>query len=102
MIYKNSLVYANAKILNLELKNEKEIFSYGKRKVLNLSSCDVILMRQDPPFNMSYITGTHILEKIASKTLILNNPFHVRNSPEKFLLQSFRNLARNSNYKRLK
>ena len=37
-------------------------------------------MRQDPPFNMSYITATHLLEKIASQTLVLNNPFHVRNA----------------------
>ena len=89
MIYKNNLVYANAKILNLELKNGKEIFSYGGGKILKLSLVDVILMRQDPPFNMSYITATHILEKIASKTLILNNPFHVRNAPEKNFVTEF-------------
>ena len=89
LIYKNSLVYANAKILNLELKNGKEIFSYNKDKVLKLSSLDVILMRQDPPFDMSYITATHILEKISSKTLILNNPFHVRNAPEKIFVTEF-------------
>ena len=89
LIYKNDLVYANAKILNLKLKNEKEIFSYSKGKVLKLSSLDVILMRQDPPFNMSYITATHILEKIASQTLILNNPFHVRNAPEKIFVTEF-------------
>ena len=46
-------------------------------------------MRQDPPFNMSYITATHILEKIASQTLILNNPFHVRNAPEKIFVTEF-------------
>ena len=46
-------------------------------------------MRQDPPFNMSYITATHILEKIASKTLVLNNPFHVRNAPEKIFVTEF-------------
>ena len=50
-------------------------------------------MRQDPPFNMSYITATHILEKIASQTLILNNPFHVRNAPEKIFVTEFSNLC---------
>ena len=89
LIYKKNSVYANVKILKLSLKNGKETFSYGKEKILKLSSLDVILMRQDPPFNMSYITATHILEKIASKTLILNNPFHVRNAPEKIFVTEF-------------
>ncbi len=89
LIYKNNNVYAKAKILDLAFKNEKETFDYGKTKILKLSSLDVILMRQDPPFNMSYITATHILEKIASQTLILNNPFHVRNAPEKIFVTEF-------------
>ena len=89
LIFKNSIVYANAKILDLGFKNGKEIFSYGQEKIIKLSSIDVILMRQDPPFNMSYITATHILEKISSKTLVLNNPFHVRNAPEKIFVTEF-------------
>ena len=89
LIYKNNNVYAKAKILDLAFENGKETFNYGKEKVLKLSSLDVILMRQDPPFNMSYITATHILEKIASQTLILNNPFHVRNAPEKIFVTEF-------------
>ena len=89
LIYKNNNVYAKAKILDLAFKNEKETFDYGMTKVLKLSSLDVILMRQDPPFNMSYITATHILEKIASQTLVLNNPFHVRNAPEKIFVTEF-------------
>ena len=89
LIYKNDTVFAKAKFLELAFKNGKETFNYGKIKVLKLSSLDVILMRQDPPFNMSYITATHILEKIASRTLILNNPFHVRNAPEKIFVTEF-------------
>ena len=89
LIYKNNNVYAKTMILDLAFKNGKEIFNYGKVKVLKLSSLDVILMRQDPPFNMSYITATHILEKIASQTLVLNNPFHVRNAPEKIFVTEF-------------
>ena len=89
LIYKNNNVYAKTMILDLAFENGTETFNYGKVKVLNLSSLDVILMRQDPPFNMSYITATHILEKIASETLVLNNPFHVRNSPEKIFVTEF-------------
>lgn len=89
LIYKNNNVYAKTKILDLAFENGKEIFNYGQKKVLKLSSLDIILMRQDPPFNMSYITATHILEKIATQTLILNNPFHVRNAPEKIFVTEF-------------
>ena len=89
LIYKNNIVYAKTKVLDLSIENGKEIFNYGKFRVLKLSSLDIILMRQDPPFNMSYITATHILEKIASETLVLNNPFHVRNAPEKIFVTEF-------------
>ncbi len=53
---------------------------------------DVVLIRQDPPFNMKYITATYLLEKINSKTLVLNNPSSIRNSPEKLLVTDFYNL----------
>ena len=53
---------------------------------------DVVLIRQDPPFNMKYITATYLLEKISSKTLVLNNPSSIRNSPEKLLVTNFYNL----------
>ena len=89
LIYKNNSVYANAKNLSLDFKNNKETFHYGEEIILNLSTLDVILMRQDPPFDMSYITATHLLEKIVSQTLVLNNPFHVRNSPEKIFVTEF-------------
>ena len=50
------------------------------------------MMRQDPPFNMAYITATHILEKLPSSTLVINNPFEVRNSPEKIFVTNFSHL----------
>ena len=89
LTYKNGFVYANTKILDLAFRNGNEKFFYGKEKVLKLSYFDVVLMRQDPPFNMSYITATHLLEKILSQTLVLNNPFHVRNAPEKIFVTEF-------------
>ena len=51
-----------------------------------------MLIRQDPPFNMKYITATYLLEKISSKTLVLSNPSSIRNSPEKLLVTDFYNL----------
>ena len=89
LTYKNGFVYANTKILDLAFKNGNEKFFYGKEKVLKLSYFDVVLMRQDPPFNMSYITATHLLEKVLSQTLVLNNPFYVRNAPEKIFVTEF-------------
>lgn len=54
-----------------------------------LNDFDVILLRQDPPFDMNYITSTHLLDFVHDKTLILNNPFWVRNSPEKLFVMQF-------------
>jgi glutathione synthase len=50
---------------------------------------DVVLMRQDPPFDMAYITATHFLEKVHPKTLVVNNPIEVRNAPEKLFVTGF-------------
>jgi len=55
----------------------------------DLSTIDVILLRQDPPFDMAYITTTHLLERIHPKTLVVNNPASVRNAPEKILVTEF-------------
>ncbi|WP_196260354.1 glutathione synthase [Pelagibacterium limicola] len=55
----------------------------------DLSTLDVILLRQDPPFDMNYITTTHMLERIHPKTLVVNHPGEVRNAPEKILVTSF-------------
>jgi glutathione synthase len=64
----------------------------GAEEVLDLSKLDVILMRQDPPFDMAYITATHILERIHPDTLVVNDPNHVRNAPEKLSVTEFRNV----------
>ncbi|WP_420563237.1 glutathione synthase [Thalassobaculum sp.] len=64
-------------------------FTLGERAVMNLADVDVVLMRQDPPFDMSYITATHVLEHIHPKTLVVNDPAHVRNAPEKLFVTHF-------------
>lgn len=67
-------------------------FTLGEARVYDLSGADVVLMRQDPPFDMAYITATHVLEHIHPKTLVVNDPGHVRNAPEKIFVTQFRDL----------
>ena len=68
-------------------------FSLGERRIADLKTdIDVILMRQDPPFDMSYITATHILEHVHPHTLVINNPTNVRNTPEKLFVTHFENV----------
>jgi glutathione synthase len=61
----------------------------GETAVKALSDFDVVLMRQDPPFDMAYITATHFLERIHPATLVVNDPAEVRNAPEKLLVTTF-------------
>lgn len=61
-------------------------FTLGESADTDLSEMDVILLRQDPPFDMAYISTTHILEAIHPRTLVVNNPSAVRNAPEKVLV----------------
>ncbi len=65
----------------------------GSFEQINLADVDVVLLRQDPPFDMAYITTTHLLERIHPKTLVVNDPRHVRNAPEKILVTEFTDLT---------
>ncbi|MBM3520866.1 MAG: glutathione synthase [Alphaproteobacteria bacterium] len=62
----------------------------GEYRRADLGSFDVVLMRQDPPFDMGYITATHLLEAIHPKTLVVNGPAEVRNAPEKLFVMRYR------------
>ena len=86
--YVDGKVIANARPLTVrrELGNH---FSVGAVERLDLATMDVVLMRQDPPFDMSYITATHLLEKIHPQTVVVNNPASVRNAPEKIFVTQF-------------
>ena len=64
-------------------------FTLGDAETLDLAGVDVVLMRQDPPFDMAYITATHILEHIHPQTLVVNDPVSVRNAPEKLFVTHF-------------
>jgi glutathione synthase len=64
----------------------------GETRMLNLAEMDVILMRQDPPFDMAYITATHLLEHVQGSALVVNDPVQVRNAPEKLMVTHFQGL----------
>jgi glutathione synthase len=67
-------------------------FTFGEAKRTELSGFDVVLLRQDPPFDLAYITTTHLLERVHPKTLVVNDPAEVRNAPEKMFVMSFPDL----------
>jgi len=67
-------------------------FTLGEAKRTELSAFDVILLRQDPPFDLAYITTTHLLERVHPKTLVVNDPAHVRNAPEKIFVLEYSDL----------
>lgn len=82
-----------AKIEEMTLKDVKgDHFTLSDAVDTDLSELDTILLRQDPPFDMAYITTTHILERIHPDTLVVNNPASVRNAPEKILVTEFADL----------
>jgi glutathione synthase len=82
-----------ARVQPMTLRNEKgNHFTLGTSELVDLSTFDVVLLRQDPPFDMSYITTTHLLEHIHPKTLVVNDPASVRNAPEKLFVTHFDNV----------
>ncbi|MCX2724727.1 glutathione synthase [Roseibium salinum] len=77
----------------VEVRDEKgNHFTLGERKRFNMRDIDVVLMRQDPPFDLAYIAATHILQKIHPQTLVVNDPVEVRNAPEKLFVTEFADL----------
>ncbi len=89
LFIKNNEVFASASLI---VFNNKDFTKYktAEKKIVKLSSMGVIFIRQDPPYDMAYITSLHILELIdAKKTRIINDPLGIRNSPEKILIFNF-------------
>jgi glutathione synthase len=79
-----------AKARPLSVRREKgNHFTLGEAETLDLAGVDVVLMRQDPPFDMAYITATHILDHVHPGTLVVNDPVSVRNAPEKLFVTHF-------------
>jgi glutathione synthase len=87
----NGIVKAKGNYFSLH-PDKKKFFQLQKTKVVHLNSMQVVLVRQDPPFNMTYITATYILENLPKKILVINNPTHIRNYPEKLSMFEFKNI----------
>ncbi len=87
-----TFVDGKLKVLVEELKlfdDNVDFFELGEPFVDDLNSFDVVLMRQEPPFDMHYITYTHLLDHLDKRVRVINNPVSVRNSPEKLLVTHF-------------
>ena len=88
LFFREQRVYATAR--PLEVRRERgNHFTLGAAQTIDLATLDIVLMRQDPPFDMSYITATHLLEHVHPQTLVVNDPVHVRNAPEKLFVTHF-------------
>lgn len=91
LTFQDGRVSARAQALTVRREKGRH-FDLGPLESLDLRTMDVVLMRQDPPFDMAYITATHILEHIHPQTLVVNDPAHVRNAPEKLFVTHFENV----------
>ena len=93
----DQLTYNNGKVTSLieplkVMDDEGKHFNLGDPFETDFTDIDFVLMRQEPPFNMHYITYTHILEHLPENVRVINNPASVRNAPEKLLVTFFRDL----------
>jgi glutathione synthase len=80
----------SARVQRLSVRDQAgDHFELGEPRHAALDSFDVVLLRQDPPFDLAYITSTHMLERIQPGTLVVNDPAHVRNAPEKIFVTEF-------------
>ena len=94
----DKLAYREGRVIargfSLVVRREKgNHFELGPEVEIDLTEMDVVWLRQDPPFDMGYITTTHILDMITPDTLVVNDPFWVRNYPEKLLVLQFPDLT---------
>ena len=91
MSMENGRLIAQGHTLKVE-DREGEHYRLSNPRSEDLAELDVVQLRQDPPFDMSYITTTHLLERIHPETLVVNDPAHVRNAPEKVFVLDFLDL----------
>lgn len=91
LFLENGKVKANVTALTLS-KQKDNYYKLGEKQTVSLNMMDIILMRQDPPYDMNYLTYTYFLEMISNDCLVLNNPTEVRNCPEKIFSCMFADL----------
>src|SRR5581483_4468179 len=91
LVMRDGVVSASVRPLTVRDK-VGDHFTLGEPRLVELTAFDVVLLRQDPPFDLAYITSTHLLERLQRKTLVVNDPGHVRNAPEKVFVTEFPDL----------
>ncbi len=91
LFFREGRVYARVRPLQVRRERGNHA-TLGSAEVIDLATMDIVLMRQDPPFDMAYITATHLLEHVHPQTLVVNDPVHVRNAPEKLFVTHFEGL----------
>ena len=89
--FENGRVQARAQALSVRRK-KGDHFTLSAPQTIDLADMDVVLLRQDPPFDMGYITTTHLLERVHPETLVVNDPAEVRNAPEKLFVARYPDL----------
>ena len=90
--YESGRITARARPVQLQRVKGNHA-SFGPEEVIDLADVDVVWLRQDPPFDMGYITTTHLLDRLKDQTLVVNDPFWVRNAPEKLMVLDFPDLT---------
>jgi glutathione synthase len=88
LVFRDGRVTARARPLTVR-RVRGDHYTLGQPETLDLAAVDMVLMRQDPPFDMAYITATHLLQHIQPHTLVINDPVEVRNAPEKLFVTRF-------------
>ena len=91
LTYKNNFVFASVKEIKFR-NNKLDSFSLGSSQIKKLNTLDYIFIRQDPPYNMEYLSSLYLLEQIKGKTKLINNPQGIRNAPEKISMLSFKKI----------
>ena len=89
--YRNGRVVAKARPFKVQRVKGDHV-TFGAAEIIDLAAVDVILMRQDPPFDLAYISATHLLDRVHPATLVVNDPDSVRNAPEKLFVTEFAEL----------
>lgn len=92
LVFREGRVLALAREVTLQRVKGAHV-TFQDEALIDLAAMDVVWLRQDPPFDMGYITTTHLLDMIHPKTLVVNDPFWVRNYPEKLLVLQFPELT---------
>ncbi|MBA4490412.1 glutathione synthase [Paracoccus sp. S1E-3] len=92
LTYRAGRVYAKGRPITLRREAGNHV-DFGDWATVDLREFDVVWLRQDPPFDMGYVTSTHLLDRVRGDTLVVNDPFWVRNSPEKLMVLDFPDLT---------